>query len=990
MIRVLSHPHPSTSLRAAPGGISTVLRAYHTHAEAARIQFVGEGEPFDVMAVHAGMSHLHPDAGTPYVSHNHGLYWTADYPASSQEFEHNIAVFDSLRVANLITVPSLWVAQTFWRDMRVRPYILPHGIDLDYWSPPDRPADTPYVLWNKNRTSDVCDPKPVAMLASRAKNVHFLSTFAPDKHPPNILVIGTRPHVEMREIVRSAYVYLSTTKETFGIGILEAMRSGVPVLAYDEGNASTLVRHGIDGYLAKSHNHDDLLQGLHYCLENRDTLGANARKRAGRYGWTTAMEHLWTVYESAHRGIDLQPSVSVVIPCYNKAETVERAVRSAWNQVLAPVRVTVVDNNSTDDFATARRRIEQEFPQTVFLNAEQQGVAHARNLGVFAANTKYVSCLDADDEMLPDFLHTCVMRLESDRTLGLAYTKMEVVLENGSVQVPEWPGEYSYEQFITKRNQVPTCCVFRKDVAVRAGGYRQKYAPDGAGAEDANLWFRMGALGYGGALASSQPLFRYYAGGTVSGNSGYREPDWRGDEPWMRDKLHPFLSIAKPVKTLSHPVHQYDEPYVSVIIPCAAHHVHYLPDALHSLEAQSFRDWEAIVVFDFDQHEKFSLEDLVRLAESYPYLRMTNTGKTGAGASTARNAGVKLARGEMLLFLDADDWLDPECLSKMLAAYRSTGAIVYSDYTGYAKATPEEAGVLHNSGRLIRYDAKRQIAEIRHRAADFDCERAQRQPDRRDDGRVYIWNNITSMVPRVWHDEIGGFDERMQSWEDWDYWLRQAHAGHCFTRIESPLLHYRFHTGRRREFGRQEYATLLDYLYAKYEGKTLMPCGGCGAQSRTMQSQLASALRMRQEVTVQMTTEDLVMVELTDGNRGNHMIVIRDAKNKSHNFGARAHGDQFLMPRSLAMLYPTRFQVIEKAPMETVAATPAPPPKPVLQFDESDGAGSVVTPDDDEDDLDPEDDLDDLYEDDDEPAPAPAPKPVARKAPAKKAPSRKK
>jgi len=68
---------------------------------------------------------------------------------------------------------------------------------------------------------------PVNMLAMRRPNIKFLTTFA-DKNPTSNIkspaLSGTK---KMREYIQRAGVYLATTKETFGIGTLEAMASGV-------------------------------------------------------------------------------------------------------------------------------------------------------------------------------------------------------------------------------------------------------------------------------------------------------------------------------------------------------------------------------------------------------------------------------------------------------------------------------------------------------------------------------------------------------------------------------------------------------------------------------------------------------------------------------------------------------------------------------------------------------------------------------------------
>jgi GT2 family glycosyltransferase len=111
----------------------------------------------------------------------------------------------------------------------------------------------------------------------------------------------------------------------------------------------------------------------------------------------------------------------------------------------------------------------------------------------------------------------------------------------------------------------------------------------------------------------------------------------------------------------------------------------------------------------------------------------------------------------------------------------------------------------------VDWKPDKSLATIRYRAANYDYERMKQQPS----DPPYLWCNITTMIPREWHFEIGGFDEAMPSWEDVDYWHRMARAGKGFFRITEPLLVYRFDTGKRRESGRHQWADLLDYMKQK-------------------------------------------------------------------------------------------------------------------------------------------------------------------------------
>jgi glycosyltransferase involved in cell wall biosynthesis len=102
----------------------------------------------------------------------------------------------------------------------------------------------------------------------------------------------------MKSMVKQAMVYLSSTKETFGIGTLEALASGVPVLGFDHGGNRDLVKHGVNGYLARPLDYDDLAEGLRYCMKHRKVLSDNARESVKGFTWGKACEKLAQVYAS--------------------------------------------------------------------------------------------------------------------------------------------------------------------------------------------------------------------------------------------------------------------------------------------------------------------------------------------------------------------------------------------------------------------------------------------------------------------------------------------------------------------------------------------------------------------------------------------------------------------------------------------------------------------------------------------------------------------
>lgn len=658
----------------------------------------------------------------------------------------------------------------------------------------------------------------------------------------------------------------------------------------------------------------------------------------------------------------LPPLVDVIIPSYNYADKVTRAIKSVKLQTLNNLHCYIVDDGSTDNTKQAVEEAIKDDPRFTYVYQDNAGVANARNKGVFMGEGRYVCCLDADDAIDPRFLEICVAALESSPAIAIAYTGLYYIKPDGEEGLSPWPDKFNYDKQLTGGNQIPTCCVSRRDMWERLGGQRQRYAPAGAGEEDAEFWLRAGAYGFNAMKVTDAGLFIYsWMSGRVSGNKQHHITDWRSKHPWVKDEMHPFASMAKP-KRASHPVRQYDQPVVSVIIPVGPGHGSAVIDALDSLESQTFRKWEAILVMDnetvgFPWTSKDKPEAFDEFRKAYPYVRYYrssgSTHKHGAGG--ARNFGVEVARAPLILFLDADDWLYPETLSTMMAYWDSEQSIVYSDYVGKATITPELAEEYRRGSRLLQYNDKTGTAYVTWQTPDFDCDLAQSQPKAGANGLPYLWCLISSLVPKSWHNEIGGFDESMGSWEDWDYWIRMAKSGKCFVRVPQQLAVYRFSTGNRRETGLQEHKSLLQYLIRKYEGVNTMPCSGCpkGQVTRPMSNSappaMTNVVQTAQSLKSTQGDGEFVMCQYVHPNRGEHRVVggslfaqqvpgvnmVRREQGFSIDYGYRSGGSRFLVHINDIQAQPFYFTPVRAADPSYATVSPAaPPPPPPPAIDE--------------------------------------------------------
>lgn len=115
--------------------------------------------------------------------------------------------------------------------------------------------------------------------------------------------------------------------------------------------------------------------------------------------------------------------ISVIIPCYNCAEFIERAVLSVISQTISDYEIILVDNNSTDETLDKLLSLQRQFPDKIkVLNEFAKGAPAARNNGLAEAKGEFIQFLDADDELLP-------LKMELQYEMA-QLTKADVVIGN--------------------------------------------------------------------------------------------------------------------------------------------------------------------------------------------------------------------------------------------------------------------------------------------------------------------------------------------------------------------------------------------------------------------------------------------------------------------------------------------------------------------------------------------------------------------------------
>ena len=175
--------------------------------------------------------------------------------------------------------------------------------------------------------------------------------------------------------------------------------------------------------------------------------------------------------------------VTVVVPCYNMANSIGDTIMSVRKQIFLNWRLIVVDDGSTDgSFDRIMAAFEDDYRCTA-IKQENSGVAAARNAAISQANPGLILPLDADDKLAPralfEFIFAAARNTDADLFVPWVH---HVSPEKDWIVRRQYKG---YEALL-KQNSLPNSCMYTKSGWEKAGGYRS-----GTMYEDWEFWIRL-------------------------------------------------------------------------------------------------------------------------------------------------------------------------------------------------------------------------------------------------------------------------------------------------------------------------------------------------------------------------------------------------------------------------------------------------------------------------------------------------------------------
>ncbi len=218
---------------------------------------------------------------------------------------------------------------------------------------------------------------------------------------------------------------------------------------------------------------------------------------------------------------------------------------------------------------------------------------------------------------------------------------------------------------------------------------------------------------------------------------------------------------------------------ISVIIPCY-NQEKYIAETLNSILAQTFLDYEIIIINDGSTDNSISI--ITEFQKNYPHC-ITIINQENKGLPAARNAGVKAAQGEYIFPLDGDDKIVPTCLEKLYnAMIQNYGDVIHCNIKTFGNSEEPIFFLPPNKLNFVKQNCL--VCSALYKKSDWE--------------------------------KYQGYDETMRGGlEDWDFWLNFVEDNKKFYKVNEPLFLYRKSNISMTSSTKEKYKKLEDYIFTK-------------------------------------------------------------------------------------------------------------------------------------------------------------------------------
>ncbi|RNF39517.1 glycosyltransferase family 2 protein [Planococcus salinus] len=206
---------------------------------------------------------------------------------------------------------------------------------------------------------------------------------------------------------------------------------------------------------------------------------------------------------------------SIIIPTYNRAELLKKAVVSLLSQTHQNIEIIIVDDCSTDNTSEVVSRMTD--PRILYIKHQtNKGGASARNTGIAHATGEYVGFLDSDDQWLPEKLEKQLQVFRRDPEIGVVYTGLRVTSESGVLRemIPVFRGKILSKLLQFNCIDTTSSIIVKKELLDKIGGFDAAFPS----CQDWDLYLRLAQITRFDFVQEPLVLFFQHSGERITSN----------------------------------------------------------------------------------------------------------------------------------------------------------------------------------------------------------------------------------------------------------------------------------------------------------------------------------------------------------------------------------------------------------------------------------------------------------------------------------------
>lgn len=182
--------------------------------------------------------------------------------------------------------------------------------------------------------------------------------------------------------------------------------------------------------------------------------------------------------------MEIDPLVSVIVPCYNQGKYLSEALTSVLGQTYERWECIVVDDGSTDNTELVASDFTKRDKRVSYLRKTNGGLSDARNVGIAQSKGSFILPLDADDKIGPEYLKLAINEFSTSPQTLVVYPGASYFGNRQGI----WDVNYKGYRSLLMTNSLFCSAIYRRSDFDRAGGYDVNMRE---GFEDWEFWIRL-------------------------------------------------------------------------------------------------------------------------------------------------------------------------------------------------------------------------------------------------------------------------------------------------------------------------------------------------------------------------------------------------------------------------------------------------------------------------------------------------------------------